>query len=206
MLRATRAAGRRALLTTLALAALLPATPAVADPPAALELRALSNRADLVSGGDVLLEVVLPPDVAPADVRVALDGVDATAAFAPRPDGRFYGLLDGLRLGQNAVTAHVRGGPPRAAVLDVTNHPRSGPVLSGPHLSPHQCSTVEAGLGEPLDASCSAATRHDFFFRNAATGQFEAYDPAAPPPPRWSRPPPPTTAPPCPTSCAVSAA
>jgi hypothetical protein len=41
-------------------------------------------------------------------------------------------------------------------------------------LEPFECRTVESGLGEPLDANCSATTKIDFFYRtNAATPAFK---------------------------------
>ena len=70
-----------------------------------LGLRVLSNRAELISGGDALVEVVVPDDVDPDDVRVEVDGRDVTSAFALRADGTFSGLVDGLALGANDVVA-----------------------------------------------------------------------------------------------------
>ncbi|WP_143677543.1 DUF6351 family protein, partial [Streptomyces scabiei] len=51
------------------------------------QIRVLSNRADLVSGGDALVEVALPSGGTPENVRVDVDGRDVTSAFAVRPDG-----------------------------------------------------------------------------------------------------------------------
>ena len=78
-------------------------TPADAAPPP-LEIKVLSNRADLVSGGDALVEIVLPPRVPAASVRVDVDGRDVTAAFAVRANARFMGVLTGLAVGANVVT------------------------------------------------------------------------------------------------------
>src|SRR5439155_25098456 len=90
---------RRALLGGLLLALLAGVVPAaigsttVAAP--SLQIKILSDRADLVSGGDALTEVVLPPGIAPGAVRVVLDSRDVTSAFAVRSDHRFEGLLTG---------------------------------------------------------------------------------------------------------------
>ena len=56
----------------------------------------LSNRADLVSGGQALVQVTLPPGTDPADVRVALNGQSVTTSFAVRPNGNFEGMVTGL--------------------------------------------------------------------------------------------------------------
>ena len=55
------------------------------------ELNVLSNRADLISGGDALVQVVLPGRVDPSTVRVMLNGRDVTSAFAVRAGGAFRG-------------------------------------------------------------------------------------------------------------------
>ena len=59
---------------------------------ATLGIEVLSNRADIVSAGDVLVAVDLPAGVAPWRwVSVADDGRDVTGAFALRRNGRFDG-------------------------------------------------------------------------------------------------------------------
>jgi hypothetical protein len=61
-------------------------------------------------------------------------------------------LVTGLHEGRN----RLRIGNAR---LTVINHPITGPVFSGPHEQPFVCETEAAGLGAPLDADCSIATR-----------------------------------------------
>jgi hypothetical protein len=72
-----------------------------------LRIDVLSGRADLVTGGDTLVQVVLPDHLSPARVRVDLNGQDVTSSFAVRADGRFVGLVSGLRVGRNALTART---------------------------------------------------------------------------------------------------
>ena len=72
---------------------------------AGVEIKVLSNRADLVSGGDALVEVVLPTGAAVEGLRVDVDGRDVSSAFKQRADGRVVGLLSGLKDGDNVVTA-----------------------------------------------------------------------------------------------------
>ncbi len=161
-----------------------------------LALRVLSNRASLISGGDALVEVVVPEDVDADDVRVDVDGRDVTSAFAVRPDGTFSGLIDGLALGRNEVVARVAPKNPRSAKppgrfsahLTIKNHPASGPVFSGEQLQPWVCAqpvatptvvtipgtsltaTVNSrvsGLETAPDASCTAPARYTYWYQPA---------------------------------------
>ena len=138
-----------------------------------IEVTVLSGRPDMVSGGDALLRIDVPADVAPADVRVAVNGVDATGAFrAAAGPRRLTGLVDGLSQGANEVVVTVAGAEGGAA-LEIVNHPLEGPVFSGPHEQPFVCETdafeLPSGetLGAPLDENCSAARRVDYAYRAA---------------------------------------
>jgi hypothetical protein len=167
---------------TIALAALLVVPAASADAakhkktravPAGLAVEVLSNRADIISGGDALVAVKLPDGVDASRVRVTIGSRDVTSAFAPRPDGRFEGLLTGLADGRNVVTASAPGR--RAATATIVNHPNGGPVISGPQVQPWQC---EAGA---VDKQCNQPVKYDYTYKDATTGQFQAYDPKSPP-------------------------
>ena len=55
-----------------------------------LNIAVLSNRADLISGGDALVRINLPSSVDPVrGVKVALNGTLINNMFALRPDGRY---------------------------------------------------------------------------------------------------------------------
>jgi hypothetical protein len=54
---------------------------AVTTSPSVVEVKTLSGRADLVTGGDALMEVSVPAGVTPTDVRVDVDGRDVTGMF-----------------------------------------------------------------------------------------------------------------------------
>ena len=93
------------------------------------EIVVLSNRADLISGGDALVEIKVPRWIPAArGVKIDVDGVNVNSAFAVRADGRYYGLITGLRNGDNVVRAVTPGG---TATLTIRNHPIGGPVFSG---------------------------------------------------------------------------
>jgi hypothetical protein len=140
---------------------------------AGLEIRTLSSRADLVSGGDALIAIVqrgLKPSLSerPSErgLTVTVNGQDVTQPMAfDAAAGEWRGLIEGLKIGVNRVVAKTTS--PRAeASLSITNHPITGPILSGPHLVPFECSTAASGLGPPLDANCSAPRKVWHFYRS----------------------------------------
>jgi hypothetical protein len=71
-------------------------------------LRVLSNRPDLISAGDVLIEVVLPPATPPGSVVLLDDGQPAQATIGTDANGRFLARVTGLALGANTLTARGR--------------------------------------------------------------------------------------------------
>ena len=150
-------------------------------------LEVLSNRADLISGGDALVAARLAEGLDPATVRVDVDGVDVTSAFALRPSGRLEGLVSGLKVGANALT--VRDATGAGKRITITNHPIGGPVFAGKQVTPFACNPNASTppLGTAVDEQCNAPTRVDYLYRNT-TNQFVAYDPANPPAPALIQP------------------
>jgi hypothetical protein len=139
----------------------------------------LSGRADLVTGGDALVEV---SGTGGRAVKVTVAGRDVSDRFAARPGGRHVGLVDGLREGANVLTASVVG-TRRAARLTLTNHPVGGPLFAGPQVQPWDCNLRSAttGLGAPVDAQCNTPAVFSFMYKPAGGGGFQPYDPAQPP-------------------------
>ena len=128
-----------------------------------LRLVSVSNRPDMISGGQLLVRVDLGSTSRSA-VRVALNGRDVTTAFSG--DGSaMTGLVEGLTAGRNSIIATAGRD---TVTLAVTNYPVTGPIFSGPHATPFVCGTEASGLGAPLDANCSAPTRVDYFYRSTA--------------------------------------
>src|SRR5205823_993885 len=108
----------------------------------------------------------LPTGARAEQVRVVLNGRDVTAAFKSAGDANsVVGLVKDLRLGTNEIEAAVKGQP--ASRLMVINHPIAGPVISGPHQSPFVCETHVFGLGQALDADCSAKTKVEYLYRTS---------------------------------------
>jgi hypothetical protein len=176
---------------TCAVIALTPTAAAAAPGPSAdasrrLDIRVLGNRADLISGGDALVEVLLPPGADPSRLRMVLatdqGSRDVSEAFARRGNGRVLGLLEGLPAGRSLLSAKVAGpqGGSGADRITITNHPNGGPVFSGPQVAPWVCTTDANGLGPALDPQCNARPTYQFFYRRTS-GTFATYDPAAPP-------------------------
>ena len=142
--------------------------PVVVTPPATLAVAVLSSRPDSVSGDSAVVDVTLPAGLTASDVKVSANGTDVTPMLKASADGlHLGGLVTGLGAGDTTLVANVAGNKGHGELV-VTNHPRTGPVFSGPHLAPFECRTTESGLGAPLDADCSVATRYDWFYFTAA--------------------------------------
>jgi hypothetical protein len=122
---------------------------------------------------------VLPATASASAVDVDVDGTDVTSAFALRPNGRYLGVLTGLSLGSNVVTATAPG--VTGARITITNYPIGGPIFSGPQVQPWLCTTESNGLGAPDDAQCNAGTIYEFFYQPVAGTGFLPYDPDNPP-------------------------
>ena len=99
------------------------------------DIATLSNRADLISGGDALVEISVPHNVPLHQVRVLLNGVDVTAMFQTDATARtMRGVVTGLAVGTNTLIADSNGrgnGRPRAS-LTITNE---SPILISQGLS-----------------------------------------------------------------------
>ncbi len=162
-------------LAPVALFSCLPllATDVVSQQSSPVELRILSSRPDFVSGGDALVEVKAP---AASKVTLTLNGTDVTRELRIDPStNSYHGLISGLVVGKNTLVARA-GKAERTLVA--TNYPITGPILSGPHLTPYECRTAESGLGQPIDANCSAARKIEYFYRSTDNTFKPLNDPA----------------------------
>lgn len=131
-----------------------------------LEINVLSSRADLVSGGDALIEVSAPDGAKLDGLSVTVNGEAVAVKWEQdSATGALRGLVAGLQDGVNKLEASLAGAKRAKGTVELVNYPITGPILSGPHLSPYDCRTVESGLGEPLDKNCSAAQKFQYFYR-----------------------------------------
>jgi hypothetical protein len=151
--------------------ALCCAAPANAAAPS-LGIDVISNRADVISAGDALAAVKVPTGVDVARIRVFDDGRDITSTFAVRSNGRFEGLVTGLWIGPNLITARAPGAKDGRVVI--WNHPNGGPVFSGPQVQPWVCQSTA------VDSQCNQAPTYEYRYKSTG-GAFADYDPDNPP-------------------------
>jgi hypothetical protein len=168
--------------------------------PRNFEIVTLSNRADLISGGDALVEVRVPKNVPLKKVTLWLNGHEVTAAFQTNEAARtMRGVLTGLVVGENEFLADSNGngnGRPRAT-LRILNHPIGGPVLLGSQTTPWICATptpvAESGNTPAsnasglttfaVDAQCNIATEYKLFYRTTTPACSNALPDPSPPAP-----------------------
>lgn len=131
-----------------------PAVPVAGDG----EIQVLSNRADLISGGDALIRVVAAnSQQLQGGVTFTInDETDATDALVLQEDGSLLGLVSGLTLGENTLVVKMDDD----TVLERTliNHPKGGPIFSGPQVQPWRCTNGDA----QLDEQCNQAPEYSF--------------------------------------------
>jgi Tannase-like family of unknown function (DUF6351) len=134
----------------------------------ALSIEVLSSRPDLVTGGDALVRISGPE--AP---KVTVDTSDASAEFRPDQNGRWVGLIEGLKDGANQLVAKAGG---KEATVTLVNHPLNGTLFAGPQQEPFICENQSHGLASPADSSCAAPAVVKYFFRNKS-GDWKPLDP-----------------------------
>ena len=143
------------LLRVVVLAGVL-AFPASAAAAAPVTVSVVSTtRADLVSGGDALVRI---GGVRSAKgLRVTVGRRNESKAFSKAAGGTVMGLVTRLKLGKNTIVATVGR---RAAKLVVTNHPKGGPVFSGPQLEPWMCQSTAK------DAQCNQPASYSYIYKS----------------------------------------
>jgi hypothetical protein len=178
------------------------ALPAAKPSSHGVDIRVLSGKADMVSGGDALVQIAVLGDVSLDKVTVTVNGKDVTKSFRPDVAAKssMTGHVEGLAMGANTLEASVDG--KSMAKLMLTNHPISGPIFYGAHQTPFVCQTEAAGLGPALDADCNAKTVVTYLYKSTeppvqrrpgggggqvdgpavAPPGFKNYDPSAPRP------------------------
>ena len=137
------------------------------------QLKILSNRPDLISAGDVLVEVRVADASAIPGLALTRNGADVTAVLTPTADDplRLLGVVQGLAVGTNTLA--VRGGNS----IQVINHPVGGPVFTGPQIQPWTC---QDGA---LDEQCNQPVEISYLYQSSNPAQpgLIAYDPENPP-------------------------
>ncbi len=136
----------------------------------------LSSRPDMVSGGEVLIQIVVPRNIPFSGTTVKLNGKDVTSVLSPDATAHeLIGLVTGLRLGDNLL--EVFNGPKetvQVSQLTLKNYPSAGPIFSGSHEQPFICQTQDFvlpdgnSLGPPIDANCSVKTVVTYVYKSTS--------------------------------------
>ena len=147
-----------------------------AKPGASNAIKVLSNRADLISGGDALVEVLLPAGAPATSVVMTLNGKDVTSQFALRDNGRYMAQLTGLALGDNSLSARIGGAS--AGSVSMIIHPIGGPVFGGPQPMPWRCRNI----AKAINAQCDQPAEYSYLYKSTdpTVSGLQAYDPASP--------------------------
>ncbi len=183
------------LVTALLCATGFGATAAAPSGPG-LSIEAVSNRADLVSGGDVLVRVTPLAGIDLERAKLAVNGTPVpdfpndrwndqylikkstgsglvVSPLMPAPDGNgALALVEGLKDGKNILTVTFGG---KTARLEVTNHPSSGPLFSGPQIQPWPCLAGATGTG------CDRGSSYSWYYMPRGATAFKTYNPVSPP-------------------------
>jgi hypothetical protein len=137
----------------------------------------LSSRPEMISGGDALVQVDVPPDVALDLIMIRMNGLDVSAMFhSDAAAHALRGLVTGLRVGENTLEVFPDNKGRWRAVdeLHLKNYPITGPIFSGPQEHPFICQTQEfklpdgSSLGPPHDANCSVRTVVTYVYKSTA--------------------------------------
>ena len=140
--------------------------PGGSDDRAALSV--LSNRPDMVSAGDVLVEVLVEDTEAAEELVLLRNNNDVSDVLTVDPQNplRFVGRVDGLALGDNTLSTNIGNS------LTVVNHPSGGPVFTGPHLQPWTCQD------SALDEDCNQPVEYRWLYKSSGFGQsgLQPYD------------------------------
>lgn len=143
----------------------------------AYEIRSLSSRPDMLTGGDALIGITATRNADVSGLRLFLDGTDVTESFRSSTSGVQTGFVAGLS-GVGDLRLAGADGTPRAT-LALVNHPIEGPEFSGPHQQLFICETeafeLVSGetLGPPLDDACSIERRIDHAYRSTQDGELK---------------------------------
>ena len=137
-----------------------------------IQLRTVSTQPWLISGGNVLVELILDAAIQPVQLEISLNGSLITNSFretATSPQTKMQALLTGLPEGDSTLVAKLTNSP-QSESLTLTNYPITGPIISGPHQPPYVCQTEQfetatgETLGSALDGNCSIPTRVDYVY------------------------------------------
>lgn len=114
--------------------------------PLSVQVQVVSSPPQYVSGGDARVQVITEPLLQP-DIELYLNGSRVQATLVSKGD-RLEGVVSGLANGRNTLEARHRLSGTRASI-ELTNHPITGPMFSGPQQTPFVCTTIQGAVGRP---------------------------------------------------------
>lgn len=147
------------------------------DSPSAREdakIVVLSNRADMLSAGDALIEIIPGENQTISQLTASLNGADISNQIALRENQRWMGRITGMKVGDNLLRVRVNG---RSTIQrTLRNFPNEGPIFSGPQVPRLNC---QEG-GEPL--TCNQPAEYTYLYKSSQPWKFglQPYDPANP--------------------------
>lgn len=151
------------------------------SPPAtdASVIKILSNRADMISGNDALVEVLFPATADKSTAKIMLNDKDITSAFAQRANGRYMGLVTELLLGSNTIGVTAKGTSGASSVI--INHPNAGPIFAFAavqQLPRYFCQNSTVDI-----ATCDQPAEYTYLYKSTDRSKsgLQAYDPMHPP-------------------------
>jgi hypothetical protein len=125
------------------------------------ELTCVASRPDTVSSGDALVQLRAPQG---SKWVALLNGRDVTQSFkSVEGSAEQRAFLTGLAPRRNVVEIRSKG--KLQTKLELIDHPRQGPIFSGPHQEPFVCQTVDSGLGPATNEHCEAETVVSYYYR-----------------------------------------
>lgn len=132
-------------------------------------VRVLSNRADLISAGDALIETIAPAGSTLTSLSLNGQTLNPNPVQA-RANNRSMGVVSGLNVGLNTLVATFSNG--QRATTSIRNHPNGGPIFSGPQIQPYRCQEAA------VDAQCNQPVEISWLYRssNPLTPDLQAYD------------------------------
>lgn len=132
-------------------------------------LKVLSSQPQFVSGGDARVEVTADPALQ-GDIELWLNGTKLSAPLTAQ-GATMQGMVSGLRNGKNMLEAR-HAGSGASQILELTNHPATGPMFSGPQQTPFICTTVQSAVAR--QPNVDSVTAPGYKVTNAA-GQTIGY-------------------------------
>src|SRR5262245_55797730 len=152
----------------LCLAASAAAVAPVSSASAAVGITVLSSMPQLVTGEDALVRIT----GVTAAPTVTVGAKDVSAAFSKDADGNYVGLVTGLAVGNNTLTAKAGTETATATLVD---RAINDTLFAGPQQAPYVCENETFKLAPAKDASCAAPTVVDYQYRDK-TGMMKPFD------------------------------